>query len=59
MLTEALTARAATGGTALVTAMVTDGWEGVKARFARVLGPDHPNTRAVAGWVDHLAKKRA
>lgn len=38
MLTEALTALASTGGTALVTAMVTDGWEGVKARFARLFG---------------------
>jgi hypothetical protein len=38
MLTEALTALASTGGTALVTAMVTDGWEGVRARFARLLG---------------------
>jgi hypothetical protein len=38
MLTEALEALAATGGTALVTAMVSDGWEGVKARFARLLG---------------------
>jgi hypothetical protein len=38
MLTETLTALASTGGTALVTAMVTDSWEGVKARFARVFG---------------------
>jgi hypothetical protein len=38
MLTEALTALASTGGTALVTAMVTDSWEGVKARFARLFG---------------------
>lgn len=34
MLTEALTALASTGGTA----MVTDGWDGVKARFARLFG---------------------
>jgi hypothetical protein len=34
MLTEALTALAATGGTALVTAMVTDGWEEAKSRSA-------------------------
>jgi hypothetical protein len=38
MLEEALTALASTGGTALVTAMVTDGWDGIKARFARVIG---------------------
>jgi hypothetical protein len=38
MLTEALAALASAGGTALVTAMVTDGWERVKARFARLLG---------------------
>jgi hypothetical protein len=38
MLTEALTALASTGGTALVTAMVTDSWEGLRARFARLFG---------------------
>lgn len=38
MLEEALTALASAGGTALVTAMVTDGWESIKARFARVIG---------------------
>ena len=38
MLGEAAGELAAAGGTALVTAMVTDGWEGVKARFARLLG---------------------
>ncbi len=38
MLTEALIVLASTGGSALVTAMVTDGWEGVKARFARLFG---------------------
>jgi hypothetical protein len=38
MLTEALTALASTGGTALVTAMVTDGWEGVRGRCARLFG---------------------
>jgi hypothetical protein len=38
MLEEALTALASTGGAALVTAMVTDGWESIKARFARVIG---------------------
>ena len=38
MLEEALTALASTGGTALVTAMVTDSWEGVKTRLARMIG---------------------
>jgi hypothetical protein len=38
MLGEAAAELAAAGGTALVTAMVTDGWEGIKARFTRLLG---------------------
>ena len=38
MLSEALAVLASTGGTALVTAMVTDGWEGIRARFARLIG---------------------
>ena len=38
MLGEAAAELATAGGTALVTAMVTDGWEGVKDRFARLLG---------------------
>lgn len=38
MLAEEMAALASSGGTALVTAMVTDGWEGVRARFARLLG---------------------
>ena len=38
MLSEALVELASTGGTALVTAMVTDSWEGIKARFARLIG---------------------
>jgi hypothetical protein len=42
MLEDALITLASTGGTALVTAMVTDSWEGIKARFARVLGRGHP-----------------
>jgi hypothetical protein len=53
MLTEALTALASTGGTALVTAMVTDGWEGVRARFARLFGRgDAKQAEAVAGRLD-------
>lgn len=42
MLVEALAALAATGGNALVSAMVTDGWEGVRSRFARLLGRGDP-----------------
>lgn len=42
MLVEALAALAATGGNALVSAMVTDSWEGVRARFARLLGRGDP-----------------
>jgi hypothetical protein len=38
MLGEAAAELAAAGGTALVTAMVTDAWESVKDRFARLLG---------------------
>ena len=38
MLGEALAELASAGSTALVTAMVTDGWENIKARFARLLG---------------------
>jgi hypothetical protein len=38
MLTEALTALASAGATALVTAMVTDSWEGAKLRCARMFG---------------------
>ena len=53
MLTEALTALASTGGTALVTAMVTDGWEGVRARFARLFGRgDAQQAEAAAGRLD-------
>jgi hypothetical protein len=49
MLTEALAALASTGGTALVTAMVTDSWEDVKGRFARVLGRGHTARIEAAG----------
>jgi len=42
MLVVALAALAAAGGNALVSAMVTDGWEGVRARFARLLGRGDP-----------------
>jgi hypothetical protein len=53
MLTEALTALASAGGTALVTAMVTDGWEGARARFARLLGRgDAAQAEAVAGRLE-------
>jgi hypothetical protein len=38
VLDEALSALAAAGGTGLVTAMVTDGWESVRARVAKLFG---------------------
>lgn len=56
MLAEALTALASTGGTALVTAMATDGWESVRARFARLLG--HGNTGAVQAAEERLEQSR-
>lgn len=37
MITEALQALASAGSSALVTAMVNDGWESAKARFAHLL----------------------
>jgi len=38
MLDEALAALASSSSAALVTAMVTDGWEGLRNRIARLLG---------------------
>lgn len=38
MLTESLISLTSIGGSALVSAMVTDGWEGVRGRVARLLG---------------------
>ena len=53
MLGEAAAELAAAGGTALVTAMVTDGWESFKARFARLLGRGNAEeTEAVAVQLD-------
>jgi hypothetical protein len=48
MLTEALAGLASAGGSALVTAMVTDGWEGIKTRFARLLGRGDPRQAEAA-----------
>jgi len=57
MMAEALAALVSTGGTALVTAMVTDGWEDVKADFARLFGRGDPElTKAVA---ERLEQSRA
>jgi hypothetical protein len=57
MLTEALTALASTGSTALVTAMVTDSWEEVKAHCARLFGRgDAKQTEAAA---ERLEQSRA
>jgi hypothetical protein len=53
MLAEALMALASAGGTALVSAMVTDGWEEVRGRFARLLGRgDAPETEAAAARLE-------
>jgi hypothetical protein len=53
MLAEALTALASTGGTALVSVMVTDSWEGARARFARLLGRgDAKEAEAAAGRLE-------
>jgi hypothetical protein len=48
MLGEALATLASTGGTALVTAMVTDGWEGLRGKLARLLGRGDTKAEAVA-----------
>lgn len=47
-MTEALAALASTGGTALVTAMVTDGWEDVKGKFSRLFGRGKVNEAEAA-----------
>ncbi len=51
MLVEALAGLAAAGGNALVSAMVTDGWEVCRNRFARLLGRGDPKATS-----DALAK---
>jgi hypothetical protein len=57
MLTEALTLLASTGGTALVTAMVTDGWEGIRGRCARLFGRGGAEQARVAA--ERLEQSRA
>jgi hypothetical protein len=57
MLTEALTALASAGGTALVTAMVTDSWEGVKAHCARLFG--RGNVKQAEAAARRLEQSRA
>ncbi|TYB40971.1 hypothetical protein [Actinomadura chibensis] len=42
MLNEALAALAASAGTGVVTAMVTDGWQQVRMRVVKVLGRGDP-----------------
>jgi hypothetical protein len=60
MLAEALAALASTGGTALVTAMVTDGWEGIRARAARLLGHGSPrDTQAAETRLDQARAELA
>jgi hypothetical protein len=57
MLTEALAALASTGGTALVTAMVTDGWEGIRTRFAQLFG--HGDAKQTEAATSRLEQARA
>jgi len=57
MLAEAMAALAAAGGNALVSAMVTDGWEGVRERFARLLGRGDP--KAAGDAAGRLEDSRA
>lgn len=53
MVVAELAVLAAAGGTALVNAMVTDGWEGVRKRFARLLGRgDEKETEAAAARLE-------
>lgn len=52
MLTAALETLASTGGTAVVTAMVTDGWEGVRARVARLFGRGDSAQAEAAGRLE-------
>jgi hypothetical protein len=56
VLDEALTALAAAGGSSLVSAMVTDQWATVKAKFARLLGQG--NTGQVAVAEERLERSR-
>jgi hypothetical protein len=57
MLSEALTALASTGATALVTTMVTDSWEGVRVRFARLFG--HGDEARAEAAANRLEQSRA
>jgi hypothetical protein len=53
MLSEALAAVASVGGTALVAAMVTDGWEGIKTRLARLISRGSASETGTAdAWLD-------
>jgi hypothetical protein len=56
MMDEALAALASAGGTALVTAMVTDGWEDLRGRFAQLLG--RGDAKAEATVLGHLDESR-
>jgi hypothetical protein len=53
MIEVALAALAATGGTALVTAMVTDAWEGLRGKVAKLFGRgDAQATEAALAQLD-------
>jgi hypothetical protein len=52
-MVEELAALASAAGSALVSAMVSDGWEGTRARFARLLGRgDAQHAEAAAGRLE-------
>lgn len=57
MLGEALAALASAGGTAVVTAMVTDGWEDLRGRLARLLS--RGDATAEMSALDRLEESRA
>ncbi|MEV6523615.1 hypothetical protein AB0M43_16820 [Longispora sp. NPDC051575] len=60
MLSEALTGLAAAGGTALVGAMVTDGWAAAKSGFAALFGRRSPaDVATYEGRLDRAAARLA
>lgn len=53
MLSETLSTLASAGGSALVTAMVTDCWESVRASFARLIGRSNvAEIKTAESWLD-------
>jgi hypothetical protein len=56
-MVPALLALAATGGTALVNAMVTDGWEGVRKKLGKLFGRGDP--KQTQDTLDRLDRSHA